>query len=230
MSFEKEHFQPCLFVHIPRTGGTAAKHASPFINFSYANYIGEHYTYLSYKKYLESNNSKLSNYSTFSIIRNPLERLVSLWCSNNWGYIKDAEILRNIIGRPEGYSIPFKDYVMNLQNIEDNYEPRSIDSDQYLNSANSFDLLKNEDEKISIDFLLYNKTLHEDIVTLLNKFKNTGYNYTTKDVTMPERGSHNANATTPSDKSYLDFYDEESLSVAMKYYEKDFDYFDTSRW
>ena len=65
MSLEKENFHPSMFIHVSRTGGTAAKHAVPFIKMSYANYSGEHYTYLGCQKYLDSVNSKLSNYFTF---------------------------------------------------------------------------------------------------------------------------------------------------------------------
>ena len=61
----------------------------------------------------------------------------------------------------------------------------------------------------------------------MNEVKNTDHNYTLDDVTMPARGSHAANGTTPSDKNYIDFYDDESLKFAKKYYEKDFDHFDT---
>ena len=60
MSLEKEDFHPSIFVHVPRSGGTASKHAVPFIKMSYANYLGEHYTYMGYEKYLGSVNSKLS--------------------------------------------------------------------------------------------------------------------------------------------------------------------------
>ena len=229
MSLEKEDFHPSIFVHVPRTGGTASKHAVPFIKMSYANYLGEHYTYMGYEKYLGSVNSKLSNYFTFSIIRNPLERLVSLWSSNGWGSTKDVQILERIIPSPPD-RIPFKDYVMNLQNIEDNYEPIDNISSEYLNCMNSYDLLKNEKGHVSLNYLLYNKTLHQDIVNMLNDVKNTDHNYTLDDVTMPIRTSQLANATTPSDKNHLDFYDDEALKFAKKYYEKDFDHFDTYRW
>ena len=229
MSLEKEDFHPSIFVHVPRSGGTASKHAVPFIKMSYANYLGEHYTYMGYEKYLGSVNSKLSNYFTFSIIRNPLERLVSLWSSNGWGSTKDVQILERIIPSPPD-RIPFKDYVMNLQNIEDNYEPIDNISSEYLNCMNSYDLLKNEKGHVSLNYLLYNKTLHQDIVNMLNDVKNTDHNYTLDDVTMPIRTSQLANATTPSDKNHLDFYDDEALKFAKKYYEKDFDHFDTYRW
>ena len=229
MSLEKENFHPSMFIHVSRTGGTAAKHAVPFIKMSYANYSGEHYTYLGCQKYLGSVNSKLSNYFTFSIIRNPLERLVSLWSSNNWGSTKDAQILGRIMPGVED-KIPFKDYAMNLQNIENDYEPIDNISSEYLNCMCSYDLLKDENGHVSLNYLLYNKTLHQDIVNMLNEVKNTDHNYTLDDVVMPIRGSHAANATTPSDKSYLDFYDDESLKFAKKYYEKDFDHFYTYRW
>ena len=101
MSLEKENFHPSIFIHVSRTGGTASKHAVPFIKMSYDNYSGEHYTYLGCQKYLDSVNSKLSNYFTFSIIRNSLERLVSLWSSNNWGSTKDAQILGRIMAGVE---------------------------------------------------------------------------------------------------------------------------------
>ena len=229
MSLEKEDFHPSIFVHVPRTGGTAAKHAVPFIKMSYANYLGEHYTYMGYEKYLGSVNSKLSNYFTFSIIRNPLESLVSLWSSNGWGSTKDVQILERIMPGVEG-KIPFKDYVMNLQNIEDNYEPIDNISSEYLNCMCSYDLLKNEKGHVSLNYLMYNKTLHQDIVNMLNEVKNTDHNYTLDDVTMPIRTSHLANSTTPSDKNHIDFYDDEALKFAKKYYEKDFDNFDTYRW
>lgn len=229
MSLEKEDFHPSIFIHVPRTGGTASKHAVPFIKMSYADYLGEHYTYLGCEKYLGSVNSKLSNYFTFSIIRNPLERLVSLWSSNGWGSTKDVQILERIMPSLEG-RIPFKDYVMNLQNIEDNYEPTGNISSEYLNCMNSYDLLKNENGHVSLNYLLYNKTLHQDIVNMLNEVKNTDHNYILDDVKMPIRTSHLANATTPSDKNHIDFYDDEALKFAKKYYEKDFDYFDTCRW
>ena len=229
MSLEKEDFHPSIFIHVPRTGGTASKHAVPFIKMRYADYLGEHYTYLGCEKYLGSVNSKLSNYFTFSIIRNPLERLVSLWSSNGWGSTKDVQILERIMPSLEG-RIPFKDYVMNLQNIEDNYEPTGNISSEYLNCMNSYDLLKNENGHVSLNYLLYNKTLHQDIVNMLNEVKNTDHNYILDDVKMPIRTSHLANATTPSDKNHIDFYDDEALKFAKKYYEKDFDYFDTCRW
>ena len=95
---------------------------------------------------------------------------------------------------------------------------------------NSYDLLKNEKGHVSLNYLLYNKTLHQDIVNMLNDVKNTDHNYTLDDVTMPIRTSQLANATTPSDKNHLDFYDDEALKFAKKYYEKDFDHFDTYRW
>ena len=229
MSLEKENFHPSIFIHVSRTGGTAAKHAVPFIKMSYANYSGEHYTYLGCQKYLGSVNSKLSNYFTFSIIRNQLERLVSLWSSNNRGSTKDAQILGRIMPGVED-KIPFKDYAMNLQNIENDYEPIDNISSEYLNCMCSYDLLKDENGHVSLNYLLYNKTLHQDIVNMLNEVKNTDHNYTLDDVTMPVRGSHAANGTTPSDKNYIDFYDDESLKFAKKYYEKDFDHFDTYRW
>ena len=203
MSLEKENFHPSIFIHVSRTGGTAAKHAVPFIKMSYANYSGEHYTYLGCQKYLGSVNSKLSNYFTFSIIRNPLERLVSLWSSNGWGSTKDVQILERIMPGVED-KIPFKDYAMNLQNIENDYEPIDNISSEYLNCMCSYDLLKDENGHVSLNYLLYNKTLHQDIVNMLNEVKNTDHNYTLDDVTMPIRGSHAANGTTPSDKNYID--------------------------
>ena len=235
MSLEKENFKKSIFVHIPRTAGTAAKFAVPFINDSCIVSVGEHYTYRAYREHLEPTKSKINSYFTFSIIRNPLERLVSLWCSDNFGNITDAKVL-NDINELDSYwvgdahdKIPFDVYVKNLQNIEDRHEPKGV-SDDYLNALNSYDLLKDEDGEIKINFLLYNKTLKEDIVHLLNATKTNDKEYTSADVELPDRTTRWGNATTPRDKNHLDFYNDETIKIAKKYYEKDFDYFDTSRW
>ena len=82
-----------IFIHIPKTGGTSIGNIfHPNIQIkqnshSYEDYIksnkqehyAEHTTYSEYQDILKSQNLDISHYFTFSFVRNPYSRLVSLW-------------------------------------------------------------------------------------------------------------------------------------------------------
>jgi len=211
-------FKESYFIHIPRTGGTASKKV--FREMSLRNGHSDHLTYLQSKEKILQH---VDNIVTFTIIRNPLERIVSSYCSPNFPNCDSGKLLQQVLNIKHQREISFDEFVLNLQLIEDNAKQTYFNQGILFNSYNSYDLLKDEEDKINIDYMLYNKNLENDIVKFINELKLCDKEFTLEDISfMPKKGYN----STVKDKNWKDFYDDELLKVAMKYYEKDFDYFD----
>ena len=83
-----DHVNKLIFVHIPRTAGTSIEIACVGKDWWFIDKNSKHLS-LREMKILYSNEWK--NYTKFSIVRNPIDRFISLYASNHYGDYKNIE-------------------------------------------------------------------------------------------------------------------------------------------
>ena len=70
----------CIFVHIPKTGGTSIEH---FFKNNSAKYISSHRHFTAQVSKEKFGDDVWGSSFKFSIIRNPWDRIYSWWCSTH---------------------------------------------------------------------------------------------------------------------------------------------------
>lgn len=159
------------------------------------------------KKYKNKNinyNNLLNNFIKFSIIRNPYDRVVSLWRLNDFFPPKRFQMKKIQIEKEK----PFKDFVYDLYSGE--YNKRNFD--KWHSEPYSTYILDDNDNNI-LDFTIRYENLKDDLKSFC-KYLNIEYYDCYPHVAKSDRK-----------KDYRQYYDDDLKNKVYEIYKKDIDNF-----
>ena len=202
------HEHKCIFIHIPRTGGSSIEKF--FTNKSCFNQNGspeELDLYFGYsgpeiKHIIASTAKKLyadywDDYFKFSFVRNPWDRMVSMakypefyGCTINTEFINISEYLKK-----------FPNIEIDERSLSANYVGKSLSNAVYLNLLDE-----------PLDFVGTFENLKQDIEFICDKIKLTPF------IEFPHKNKSNH-------KHYTEYYDDETREIVAEKYARDIEYF-----
>lgn len=124
-----DHKNKCIFIHIPRTGGTSIEGAFD-IEMNYNNYAEKHLSASETRKLIGV--GTWNNYYKFAIVRNPYSRLVSCWkrgfyaprnAANLYDFVCNFKPAKHEVNSPfyhEILDIPL-DYICKFESLNENF-------------------------------------------------------------------------------------------------------------
>lgn len=200
------HRHHCIFVHIPRTGGTSIENVmwpgerseaelwmgfvSPFHNKYQTG--GLQHLFARHIR-LEVGEQVFQDYFKFAIVRNPWDRLVSQFC-----YLDRRPDLRDFMGVPEG--MPFAQYV------------EQAATSGHVQITPQYDFIYDETGDPLVDYIGRFETLQHDAATV---FERIGL----EDVSLPVAN------TSSRHRDYRSYYDGATRSRVEELYAKDIERF-----
>lgn len=197
------HKHKLIFIHIPKNAGTSISQAEG-MEFD----LGGHHGPIFYQ---ENYPEEWKSYTKFAIIRNPWDRMISIY-----EYAKMSESYWHSIS---GRLAPFKDYY--LEPHPDYYTIKDLDFKEVLHKikegsielhhpswGDQYSWIHNEKGELLVDHVFYMDELQTD--TTFQKLV-TGVPF--KNITDKE---HN---------DYRDYYDDEIIEIVRDIYKKDIDIF-----
>lgn len=188
------HHRKFIFLHIPKCGGTSIesffgswrnKHSKDYF------YLGKNRQHFLLNEILDQY-PKCSNYFKFAFIRNPFSRIVS-----EYNYIlSNSKDLKKL---------PFKDFVLNLENYLNNtaYEYHNLSLCDYL---------LNKEGELVVDFVGRLENFQEDFNVVCDK------------IGIPKQKLPHCNKTRH--KHYIEYYDDETREIIAQKFAKDIEYFE----
>lgn len=180
------------FIHIPKTGGTTLINTPLYVNHHWKE-IEDHSTILEN----EENNSRIfDNVFTYTIMRNPFERMLSCFYSSN----------NNLNGKEYDH-IPFSEYVKIITGIE--YD----DTRFHKHWATQMSYIKDVDDKVKVDYVGRTEDLLNSVNEILESIGATERLNRIKWLNKSGKRTH-----------YSDYYDDETIKCVEKYYEEDLDF------
>jgi hypothetical protein len=184
-----------LFLHIPKTGGTSIISLSP------GNSLGHRKMKdLIFSRALKE--EELDKFFKFCVIRNPLERIVSLYdCLKTDGSFHEEKYSWKRLNRIVSEYPTFKEFAKNIKEVEKKY---LVDiapfSDYFL-----------VDGKVMVDKIIEIRDLDSEFKEISRRYKLPGLPHLNKSI---KRGYWKTR------------YDTETLDIIYNYYKKDFDFSD----
>ena len=180
------HDHKCIFIHIPKTGGTSIAKA---LDITRNHKLG--------KELKKEYNSYWNDYTTFSVVRNPWDRMVSLY----FYYKKNNEIINLHIKN----DIPstFSNFIH-----EFNEKRRRWYTTFYQHQAN---WVYDDEENLLVDYVCRFENLNKDVGEIFNKI---GIN---KTLSHERKSVH---------EHYKTYYNEETIEIVRNLFEKDIILFD----
>lgn len=179
-----------IFVHITKTGGCSVLRALS------CNEIRDHRTAMDIRSAVESRKEKWTDYFKFSFVRNPWERLISIYfyCKG-----RNEPIIRDF-GSPEFHT--WLPVALNQCNKKHEYRV-------YLSSQLS--RITDGKGNIIVDFIGRNETIESDVKILQNKLN------------LPFRQVKHINVSYHKHYSY--YYSPFLIDLVSKKYKEDIEYF-----
>tara|TARA_B100002019_G_scaffold232553_1_gene206425 strand:- start:2871 stop:3542 length:672 start_codon:yes stop_codon:yes gene_type:complete len=209
------HEIKCIFIHIPRTGGSSISTAinqrkkkgerfDSIRNVKEKNKI--HYTISQAKKTFGED--IYNEYLTFSFVRNPWDRLVSQY---KWRIAKNENDVKNktfkewVVWRHKNWL----NWLVNPRKIIRGV-PQIGHRERAIMLTKSFDeIYDNINNKVLVDFV----GRYENIVTDIKKLcKKLNIN---EEIVLPHK--HN----TKNSKHYTEYYDEDTINIVKEFYAND---------
>ena len=199
-----------LFIHIPRTAGKSIR-----TNFKLGLYDDNFHRLIMYqcshRRAIHMPENVLKTFDTFVVIRNPLDRLVSLY--NYYMYRKDLKPY-NILSRYNN----FNEFVLDLKNIPiASYRGEEI---------NNKDMLQDNFNPCTYFICDNNKVLIKNIIrfeNLNNDLKNFA-NIVNMNISFPliknKKGEHNKKVA-----GYNDYYNDKMIQKVIDVYKTDIEIF-----
>lgn len=181
--------KPFLFVHVPKTGGNAIKTSELF----------ENSHYFSHSKITNIRNRIHHKVISYSVVRNPYDRLVSayFYLKNGGRSYYDKSMMKKL----EPYKT-FKQFVHNLDKFitEIHIKPQFLF------------VTDHDGETILVDHILKQETLNSDFTELQKKF-----GFRVRDLDVVNHSNHN--------KDFEKYYDAETKRIVYQTYKRDFELF-----
>jgi hypothetical protein len=200
------HKRKCIFVHIPKTGGTSVENLiwcrkrdrvesnlwKPVLRNKYQTGGLQHLLASQIRQ--EVGDACFQSYFKFTIVRNPWDKAVS-----QFAYMRGRKVLRGLIGMPEDAC--FKTYLSLIQK-----EPHV----QWESQHRFF--LDDHGERL-VDFIGRFESLEDDVRTILGELK-MGRHFLGRRRKIPH-------ANRSQRVHYRDYYDTESQGMVADLYGKD---------
>jgi chondroitin 4-sulfotransferase 11 len=189
------HKHKCIFIHIPKTGGTSIESALGDWGLTPDNecelmgdtYRSQHHTLQSVKKSLRE------NYFKFAFVRNPWDRAVSSYC-----YYRDGGNKKSDSHLQELLPSDFKSFVAHKWNVI----PKIARKDQFSHLE--------VDGKVELDFIGRFERIEYD------------YEYVSKKIRLTRKLPH---VRISKHKHYTDYYDDKTRDIIAERYARDIEYF-----
>lgn len=201
-----------VFVHIPRTGGFSVDNAivkhlgeKDFYTNQSINQFGViashsgHDYHLKLRKINELHKNKYKNYYKFTFIRNPYERMVSLYSFFSQG--NDH--------KPQNDFESFKDWVIKRNSIIN--PTLRVETQNRWKGTSQFDYIIDEDNNIGVDFVGRTENFVNDLTSVLEHLE-----IPIETIPHENRSQH---------LHYSLYYDEETKEKVKKDYIKDLEMF-----
>ena len=200
----------CLFIHIPKTGGTSIEAALGILgnwkiedrdslfgeiqseelkNYDYISHFLQHLTY----EQCQNITPVDKNYRSFSFIRNPWDRMVSIYSNMD----------NNLVSMAKRQKI-------NLNDLSFTEFIETIDKLEHIHLVPQYKFIYNKKEKLCIDFIGRFESFQKDFNALCNQLN--------KKIELPHinRSQH---------KPYRDYYSQKTKKIIAKKYKKDIELF-----
>lgn len=200
------HKHKCIFIHIPRTGGTSIENHIIGGDYAKINLLEKH---LTAEKTIEIYGKDVWNeYFKFSFVRNPWSRIISVYNMSLYNVPKEklSKIVaphvktHKIIGIASGKGLKY---------FLDNYEPASWEQNPPL----FHEILKVPADCKPIDFIGRFENLQEDFKHICSKLQ----------IPLDKLGHINAQS---GKKHYSSYYDEETINMVAAKHKTDIEMFD----
>lgn len=183
----------CVFVHVPKTAGTSIEKCLVDVD-DKTKVVGGHSTS---DALLKHRTKEFSNYFTFTIVRNPWDRLLSAYL-----YMLKMDT-NDILGNAEiKKHTTFDSFVMNY------CTPETINNNMHLKPQYLFVCI---DDKIGVDYWGKYENLNESWKIVCHKLG--------KDIQLPWLNQSN------SKKEFKSFYTRPAIEKVRKLYQKDIQLF-----
>jgi hypothetical protein len=177
---------PFLFIHVPKTGGNAIKNTKFFKDSIYFFHTSINDVIRKGKKYK----------SSYTIVRNPYDRLVSAFFYLQDGGMKNVWDIKSM-KKQQKYKNNFKEFVKNLHKFinDTHYKPQ-------------YTFLSDENNNIKVTHILKQESLNDDYIKLQQM-----YGYSPVSIKKINISNH---------EDYNQYYDEETKQLVKEFYQKDF--------
>ena len=206
------HNKKCIFIHVPKTGGTSIEHSFGKVRMK-GNKVKKHpkTKHHTLEDYKLSHIKEYNSYYKFTVVRNPWEREYSLWKFMNETYNKKIN-LRKIFnmfkGKGRGVRHSFKEYLYNLEK----------DIDFYIeDSAFQWKLLFRD----QVEYIMVDGFLELDQII---RFERLELGYQEMCRTLDRYNAPLPKIFYSGSDSHLDNYDQESIDLVAKIRKKDIDF------
>tara|TARA_R100000008_G_scaffold71807_1_gene49768 strand:- start:2010 stop:2705 length:696 start_codon:yes stop_codon:yes gene_type:complete len=197
-----------IFLHIPKTGGTSIEHC---LSKQISKGSGRHYNIKETEDIIGAQD--INEYTIFTVIRNPLDRIISTW--RWWAFHKDGYITKPHLNHKIIPCTSFRDYVFIIKDyfdgntdvkdggiFADSKAPLWVSHVERLN----WWLTKKDGSLVKCDFLRF-----EDLNRQWAKFR--------KKLDLKGKLDHkNGSQTIPFTKSRDKLYDEETYKIVSEIY------------
>lgn len=190
------HRYKFIFVHIPKTAGTTISLSLDSFSDIHSTSSDPYRHHLTIKE-ISKRFNYTNNYFTFAFVRNPWSRTVSWWHYINRVANQDRSL------NPK-FTKKCQDILKNSKNFTD-----FIKREEFLPSC--FDWLS-IDNKISVNYVGKMESLSKDFDLICNHIK------------IPHQTIQHRNAS--DHKHYRYYYNNETMKIVAKKYDKDIQYFD----
>ena len=141
----------CIFVHIPRTGGTSVSKAL------FGNLSGSHISIAEYRSIFD--NGEFEDYFKFSFVRNPWDRLVS-----TYQYLRAGGAQVNHDLKMQSKIQPYEDFGDFVRSW---LLPSALEDGIHFLPQQTFISL--DDENVPLDYIAHFETLHDDFYYIAGK-------------------------------------------------------------
>ncbi len=205
------HKYKFIFIHVPKCAGTSIKRALYPYSDEFDQFLGghpdvpdsqggvhKHSTALELKHFATI--ERWDSYFTFSFVRNPLARMVSLY--NWWNQTKGNFDPKT---KEEISKLSFKEFVFSNHTGSSQLE--------FLSSKSSKDTFVAGKNRIELDFIGKQETLYKDFAYLCGLFD------------LPNLNLEKHNVSNQDNKSFRDYYDDESSREIKRKFSEDFEFF-----
>jgi hypothetical protein len=196
-----DHQKKLIFVHIPRTGGTSISSVLSNNEKSALNIHPLNKNFLS---------NSLSNYFKFTSIRNPFDRLVSVYhyCIRENFSIVYSKTNNGIIFGKKNEMLSFEEFVFEVQNYKNSTSFYNYHKKFFILYPLSYWLYKND--KICVDYIIRFENINE------------GWEYISKKFNL-DRNLPKFNETKRDD--YKSYYNSSTKKIVEEFYKDDLNNF-----
>lgn len=199
------HTHKFLFIAIPKTGTTTVGSALKKYSAKVKRYKGDQHVSYNFLKENMKPTINFDDYFKFTIVRNPWDRLVSVFHFLN--IKKDSSNLVAPVTRRKLYNRYIKKYKGNFKQFV-----KGVPITEIIHTRPQYDFICNNDGIVELNFICKMETLQNDLDNVCCKI-----GIPNQQLPYKNKSKH---------KHYTEYYDEETKQIVAEKYAKDIEYFD----